>query len=215
MNGQAPLAWLDGWESGHPATCTVTHAHTIWCTGYLSERFTGRCTGEQWHNRRTTQTHLLKLNGGGTQNKPRIALLKRPFVHSSLASKKRWGLHITRVCHKWHRQQPMPLFTHSLWRILHNRMAMSVCNILMWKYGQKLHHVLLCVFSVMTVEYYLETSLSLVCGNISKVEHDMCFVFVLDIMWLFMQMASSTYIVRTKGLHLISFQLISKHYYLS
>ena len=31
---------------------------------YLTERFTGRCTGEQWRNRRIIQTHLLKLNSG-------------------------------------------------------------------------------------------------------------------------------------------------------
>ena len=31
---------------------------------YLMERFTRRYPGKLWHNGRTTQTHLLKLNGG-------------------------------------------------------------------------------------------------------------------------------------------------------
>ena len=58
---------------------------------YLMERFTGKHTIECWYKGRITQTHLLKLNGGGAQNEPRIELPERPFVHNCLASKKGEG----------------------------------------------------------------------------------------------------------------------------
>ena len=55
------------------------------------ERFTGKHTIECWHKGRITQTHLLKLNGGGAQNEPRIELPQRPFVHNCLGSEKGVG----------------------------------------------------------------------------------------------------------------------------
>ena len=60
----------------------------------LNERFTSRCTGKHRCNERTTQTHLLKLNG----RVPRMSLgssFQRDLLHT--AAKKGEGTQITQV----------------------------------------------------------------------------------------------------------------------
>ena len=61
------------------------------------ERFTSKHTDKHWCNRRITQTHLLKLNGGVPRMSLGSSFWRDLFVHGWQASEKGEGTQITRV----------------------------------------------------------------------------------------------------------------------
>ena len=89
--GRAPLASPEGWWSCLLLLACYTQLHDLVYWIYLMDRPSGRHTRRQQCNRRITQTHLLKLNGGVPRMSLGLSFQRDLLYTAAKLPKKVWG----------------------------------------------------------------------------------------------------------------------------